>query len=93
MSRSYKHSPVCCCGDADRRTEKRIANRRVRRRKGLLQFSAYKRLYERWMIVEDRFYCTPQKHLVDAVEFCNRYGESFDAEEVRLHWNKYYRWK
>ncbi len=92
MSRSYKHSPVCCCGDADRRTEKRIANRRVRRRKGLLQFSAYKRLYERWMIVEARFYCTPKQHHIQMLRG-HHYRIEFNPETESLSWNKYYRWK
>ena len=53
MSRSYKHTPRC--GDQKGTQSKRLANRKVRRKKlseDIPQYSGFKKLYERWDICD-----------------------------------------
>ena len=93
MSRSYKHAPVCAMGDSDRRVQKQIANRRIRRNKELLQFAAYKRLFTSWMIVECRSYCTLRQFYQHTSTECRRCGALPDSEIMKRDWEKYYRRK
>lgn len=93
MSRSYKHSPVCCIGDRDRRDQKKLANRRVRRRKELYQFSKYKRLYEPWLIVEHRWFKSLKRFLNYFNELCFHYGKPYVQNEEVINWYRFYRRK
>lgn len=50
MSRSYKKTPVCIDGKSGR-VGKKLANRKVRRYKGIIpNGKSYKKLYESWEI-------------------------------------------
>ena len=88
MSRSYKHSPVWTDPCGDRRFEKKYANRRVRNRNELLQFSAYKRLYAAWRIVECSFFCTLSQYNSNCTQPCLS-----ATEETVQEWKKEYRRK
>jgi len=61
MSRSYKHSPVCCC--AKTHGMKKIFNSNIRKKKYIGNFSYYKKLNCSWDICDYRSYYSFYKYL------------------------------
>ena len=92
MSRSYKHTPRC--GDRKGPDNKRLANRKVRRKKlseDFPQYSGFKKLYERWDI------CDYEEVGVNFEAYCSqRWQRWYRSEplpglgELRKEYEKYY---
>ena len=80
MSRSYKHTPRC--GDQKGAHAKRLANRKVRRKKlseDIPQYSGFKKLYERWNI------CDYEEVGVSYEAYCSQRYRSW------FSWQRWYR--
>ena len=96
MSRSYKHTPRC--GDRKDKRRKRIANRRVRRKKlraDLPQHAGYRKLYESWHICDYETvglsfndYCM-QEHQYAALRNLYRPEPFPDRQALKKEYRKY----
>ena len=94
MSKSYKHEP---CYKDHVKGSKRLANRRVRRTKDVLNKGDYKKIYEQYNISDYKFY-TPWSEYLQNANNRMQYREGRELtieEELELHneYDKYYKRK
>lgn len=93
MSRSFKHTPIIkCAGD---RSNKKLANRVVRRAEGLYQGKTYRKLFQSWNIYDYISRYTKDEALKDMSKldkYCTYYSSCTDEKECINKWEKaYYR--
>ena len=103
MSRSYKKHPICTDRTDGAKYWKRIANKRVRRYKGLPNYKAYKKVYCSWDIHDWISRWSKQQAInsydkdryfwLSGYEY-DRWEDFIDKEDfLNNHWAKYYRRK
>ena len=96
MSRSYKKHPVCTAPNGQKRYWKQAANRRIRRRKDVLNHRSYRKAFCSWMITEYRWHTTLlawRQLWTDSIGVRESYPVWENWEQARLCWRKDYRFK
>lgn len=96
MSRSCKKHPVCTAPNRQKRYWKQIANRRIRRRKDVLNHRSYRKAFRSWMITEYRCHraLSAWRQLwTNSTCVHERYPVRETWEHARLTWRKIYKFK
>lgn len=84
MSRSYKKHPVCKDPNSQKRYWKQAANRRIRRRKEILNYRSYRKAFCSWLINDYRFRTSLAKYRLeweDSLCIHKRYFHSLTWEQ------------
>lgn len=85
MGKSYKKSPVCKDNEGNRRKMKRLANKKVRKSKDVINGKSYKKEFCSYDIVDYRSYKTYGKF---------KKSRNFSGRELtRDDWERWYKRK